>query len=71
MLVHQMSFDINSTERACRTNRFAHAATDATSCVDDGYFRRIIVSRVFYHHLDSSVRTVACTVSTGNTIGIN
>ena len=69
--MYQVPFYIYGAKRPCGTNRFAYAATDATGCIYNGYLGRIIVFRVFYHHLNGSIRAMACTVSAHDAVCVD
>ena len=64
-----MSFYIDCTERTCRTEVFARAASDATFNVHHRNLRRIRLLRIRGHHRDGSRRAMAGTVAAIYPIG--
>ena len=64
-----MSFHIDGTEGAGRTEVLAGTATDATLGVDNGYLHRMLVGGITGHHLDGSRRTMAGAVAALHPVG--
>ena len=66
-----VSLYVNGTERACRTKIFTGSATDATLFIHDREPRRIRDSGHGRHHLNSTRRTMAGTVSAFHSVCIH
>lgn len=58
------AFDVDCSQRSCRTYVLACAATDTPVFIDSRDAERVLVRRVFANHSDSMRRAVSGTVST-------
>ena len=65
------AFDVDCSQRSCRTYVLACAAADTPVFIDSRDAERVLVRRVFAYHSYSMGRAVSCTVSAAYIICID